>query len=476
MTNHAADSPRVHAFGDDALGDLDAVGVAEAISAGTISAREAAEAAYARAERVDPQLNAVVLLDTERALATADAPRPGRLSGVPTFVKDNTDVAGLPTREGSLAVPAVPREADAEFTTQLRSTGMVFLGKSTMPEFGWSASTEFATLPPTRNPWNPEFSSGASSGGSAALVAAGVVPIAHANDGGGSIRIPAAACGLVGLKPTRGRVALAAESHDMPVDVISNGVVTRTVRDTAHFLRAAEEHRPAPGLPPVGLVEGPSDRRLRIGLVLDSITDTPTDDETRAAVLDVARDLEKLGHEVVEVDVPADEAFVEAFTHYWAMLAFSMHRFGKRLVHPDFDPSLTDPLTQYLSRRFVRQAWRTPKAIRTLKRSEALYRETFALQRIDVGLCPTLAHTTPRLGYLSPNEPFPAMFDRLVRYAAFTPVNNATGSPAISLPLGRTSEGLPIGVHLMSRHGDERTLLEIAYELEAERPFARIQD
>lgn len=466
---------RVHAFGDDALSDLDSVGVAAAISAGDISAREAADAAIARAERVNPDLNAIVVTDYERGRALADGTHTGRLAGVPTFVKDNTDVAGLATLEGSLAVPNIPKDADAEFTTQLRSTGLVVLGKSTMPEFGWSASTEFATLPPTRNPWNTGYSSGASSGGAAALVASGVVPIAHANDGGGSIRIPAAACGLVGLKPTRGRVALAAESHQLPVDVISNGVVTRSVRDTAHFLAGAEDHRPAPGMAPVGLVEGPGQRRLRIGMVLDSLT-KPTDDQTRAAVLDVAKTLEKLGHEVVPIEIPTDEKFVHAFTHYWAMLAFSMQKFGKKVVHPDFDPSLTDPLTQYLSKRFLRNIWRTPGAILTLKRSEKLYASEFDKNRIDVALSPTLAHTTPELGYLSPAGEFPQMFERLVNYASFTPLNNAAGSPAISLPLAQTTDQRPIGIHINGRHAGERTLLELAYELEAERPFARIQD
>ncbi len=476
MSDTTTRSTRVHAFGDDALGDLDAVGVAESISRGDVSAREVAEAALARVERVDPALNAVVVLDAERALAAADRPRPGRLAGVPAFVKDNTDVAGLPTRQGSLATPDVPAAHDADVTTQLRAAGLVLLGKSTMPEFGWSASTEFATLPPTRNPWDPRYSSGASSGGAAALVAAGAVPLAHANDGGGSIRIPAAACGLVGLKPTRDRVALAAESHGMPVDIISNGVVTRTVRDTAHFLAAAHEHRPSRTLAPLGLVEGPSSRRLRVGVVTDSITGDPTDSETREAVDDAARLLEDLGHLVRPVPVPADPRFVEAFSHYWAMLAFSMQRFGRRLVHRDFDPALTDPLTRYLASRFLRQAWRTPGAIAVLKRSERLYREAFAREQIDVVLSPTLAHTTPELGHLSPTQPFPEMFDRLRRYVAFTPLHNAAGAPAVSLPLARTRAGLPLGVHLSARHGDEATLLELAYELEQARPFARIQD
>lgn len=466
----------VHAFGDDALGELDAVGLAAAIADGSTSAEEAARAAVARAAAVEPHLNGIVIDDFERALVVAQGPLTGRLAGVPTFVKDNTDVAGLPTRQGSRAIPATPARADAPFTTQLRAAGLVPLGKSSLPEFGWSASTEFDQADPTRNPWNTDYSSGASSGGAAVLVASGVVPIAHANDGGGSIRIPAAACGLVGLKPTRGRLAPDAHAAQMPVDVVCNGVVTRTVRDTAHFLAAAEAHRTAPGLPLVGLVEGPGERRLRIGIVLDSLTDTPTDDETRRAVLATAALLESLGHEVVEVPLPAADAFAEAFKHYWAMLAFSTHHFGTRVMHPQFDKTATDPLTQYLAGRFARSFWRTPGAIRTLKRSEHELRRHFAEHRIDAALSPTLAHTTPRIGHLSPNVPFPEMFDRLVRYAAFTPLNNAAGSPAVSLPLGRTEDGLPIGVQLQALHGDERTLLELSYELEAAQPFARIQD
>ena len=476
MNSPQGSAQRVHAFTDDALGDLDAVGVAAAIQAGDISAREATEAAIARAEQVDQTLNALVVRDFERALDQASTPGPGIFSGVPTVVKDNTDVAGLPTRHGAESVPVRDAKADAPFTTQLRSTGVVFIGKSTMPEFGWSASTEFENSPPTRNPWNTDYSSGASSGGSAALVASGAVPIAHANDGGGSIRIPAAACGLVGLKPTRGRVAEAAESASMPINIVSNGVVSRTVRDTAHFLAGAEAHQSAPALPPIGMVQGPSDRRLRIGLVLDSVTDTPTDDATRAAVQDTATLLEKLGHSVFEVPVSVTKKFQADFTHYWALLAFSTHHFGSRVIAPGFDKSRSDPLTRYLAGRFVRQAWRTPFALRGLKRSKAVYRTAFADLGVDLVLSPTLAHTTPRLGHLSPTVEFPEMFDRLVRYAAFTPLNNASGAPAVSLPLGSTSDGLPIGVHFSALHGDERTLLEIAYELEDARPFARIQD
>lgn len=463
---------RVHAFSDDALGDLDTVGVAAAIATGDISAREAAEAAIARAERVNPELNAIQHRDFERGLAASELPAEGVFAGVPTFVKDNTDVAGLPSDQGSLAVKARPAAAHAPFTDQFLSAGFTVLGKTTMPEFGFNATTEYATLPPTRNPWNTGYSAGASSGGAAALVASGVVPIAHANDGGGSIRIPAAACGLVGLKPTRGRVVPAADSAKLPVDIISNGVVTRTVRDTAHFMAATQAYRPAPDLRPLGLVEGPAGRRLRVGMILDSVTGRPTDEDTRKAVLATSDLLGSLGHDVVEVPLPVDKTFMEDFKHYWGLLAFSTQHFGRKVMSPDFDKTLTDPLTRGLARRFVRQAWRTPLAIRGLKRSELRYRAAFA--DVDVIVSPTLAYATPELGYLSPAVDFPVMFERLVQYAAFTPLNNAAGGPAISLPLGRSSADMPIGVHFSADHGDEQTLLELAYELEAAQPFAKI--
>ena len=465
---------RVHAFADDALGDLDAVGVAEAISAGRISAAEAVDAAIARVAVVEPQLNGIVTPDFERARSAATTPRGGVFGGVPTFVKDNTAVAGLPTRHGSAAVldPA-PAAADDPFTTQLLSTGAVSLGKTSLPEFGFNATTEFQDAAPTRNPWDTDYSCGASSGGSAALVAAGVVPFAHANDGGGSIRIPAAACGLVGLKFTRGREVPDAQAKGMPVNIVSNGIVSRSVRDSAAFLAAVDRHTPNRALSRVDLVEGPSDRRLRVGLILDSLRSAP-DDETRQAVLDLAARLEKDGHEVVPVPLPVDEAFVDHFLHYWAMLGFSMHRFGGRLLHTPYDRSLNDDLTKGLARDFLRKPWRTPGAIRALKRSESIYQQSFRDNSVDVVLSPVVGYTTPLLGHLSPAAGYEVMLPRLLDYAAYTPANNAAGGPAMSLPLAQTSDGRPIGLHFSATHGDERTLLELAFELEQSVGFARI--
>ncbi len=471
---HGVGGHAVHANGDDALGDLDAVGIAEAISTGAISAREATEAAIARIERVDGVLNAEQHADHERALKHSLAPGPGLLSGVPSIVKDNTAVAGLPMGHGSLAITPRPARDDAPFTRQLRSSGLVVVGTSTMPEFGFNASTEHQTIAPTRNPWNPSRSAGGSSGGSAALVASGALPIAHGNDGGGSIRIPAAACGLVGLKPTRGRVVPAAESRTLPVDIVSNGVLTRTVRDTAHFLASTQRFAAPADLPPLGLVEHASDRRLRIGLIVDSVSG-PTDADGRTAVLETVDLLTSLGHDVVDVPLPIHPAFPAAFKHYWAMLAFATQRFGKQVMHdPGFDRSRTDDLTRGLAEMFWRQAWRTPFALRTLRQSGQYYRDTFAAASIDLIVSPTLGFVTPELGVLNPSVGFEQHLDRLVRYAAFTPVNNASGSPAISLPLGTSSAGMPVGVHFAALHGDEQTLLELAYELEAARPFPTI--
>ena len=467
-------STHVHAFRDDALGATDAVGTAERIRTGEISALEAVEAAIARIEQVEPDLNAVVCADFERARKSALDPQNGPLMGVPTIVKDNSDMAGLPTGHGTSAFVPRPADDDGDFVRQFLAQGMVSLGKSRLPEFGFNASTEFADSPPTRNPWNTAYSPGASSGGSAALVAAGALPIAHANDGGGSIRIPAAACGLIGLKPSRWRTRMEAFSAGAPVKIVSEGVVSRSVRDTAHFFAGAERTYASHRLPRIGLVEGPSNRRLRIGKLTESVTGHPTDDETRTAVDDAAALLAAQGHDVVDLPMPVDQRFADDFAQYWGLLGFAICAGGRHSLSRDFDATRTDNLTRGLAAAFRRNVWRSPGVVRRLRRSEHEYAQTFA--DYDVVLSPTLAHTTPKLGHLSPAQPFEQLFDRLLRYVAFTPLNNASGGPAMSLPMGQTADGLPIGVHFSAGHGDERTLLELAYEIEQVRGWARIQD
>src|SRR5271168_3181956 len=258
----------VHAFGDDALGQLDAVGLIDALNSGRVGRAEVVEAAVARTEAVNPELNGLAYEAFDRARAQAAAPaRAGFFSGVPTFIKDNVDVAGLPTMRGTDAWPPRAAEIDSDFARLYLATGMTPLGKTQMSEYGFSASAEHPRLGPVRNPWNTDYTAGASSSGSGAFVAAGVVPIAHANDGGGSIRIPASCNGLVGLKPSRGRLPLDPELRRMPVGIVTNGVLTRSVRDTAAFYREAERMWRNPKLAPVGDVTRPGRQRLRIAVV-----------------------------------------------------------------------------------------------------------------------------------------------------------------------------------------------------------------
>src|SRR6478672_11315725 len=263
---------RVHAFSaDDALADLDATDLVEALRSGRVSVPEVVEAAIARTEQVDAALGAVAYAAYDRAREESRHPRGGWFAGVPTFVKDNVDVAGMPTQHGSDAFSAQPQTADGDFARMYLATGLIPLGKTQLSEFGFSGAADHVRLGPVRSPWSPEHYAGASSAGSAALVAAGAVPIAHANDGGGSIRIPAAVNGLVGLKPTRDRLAQDKVLRDMPVRIVSDGVVTRSVRDTAAFLRESEKVYRALHLPPVGDITRPGRRRLDVAVVTSGV-------------------------------------------------------------------------------------------------------------------------------------------------------------------------------------------------------------
>ncbi|WP_031079335.1 amidase [Streptomyces sp. NRRL S-118] len=460
----------VHAFRDDALGEHDAVGLAAAIRRGEVGAAEVARDARERVRAVEARLNAVqVHIDAPAHAAAAG----GVFAGVPTFVKDNTDFLGLPTGHGSAAFTPKAVRRHAPFARQFLSSGVTVLGKTRLPEFGFSPTTEFEDAEPVRNPWNTGCSAGGSSGGSAALVAAGAVPIAHANDGGGSIRIPAACCGLVGLKPTRGRVVANAQSRQLPIDIISDGILSRSVRDTAAFLAAAERYRPSPKLPPVGLVEGPSGRRLRIGFLLDSPNGVRSDAATRTAVTETVTTLERLGHSVEPVELPLDPRFTSDFLTYWGMLSFLLGVTG-RTLGADFDRRRMDGLSQGLREAYLRDWRRTPGVLRRLKRTKVAYAAAF--RGLDLVLSPVLAHTTPRIGHLSPVVPYPTLIERIIAYVAFTPINNVVGTPSISVPAASaTEEGLPIGVMFSGRPGSEGTLLEVAFQLEAERPFRRIR-
>jgi amidase len=465
----------VSAFADDALGDLDAVGVAEALAAGRVSRAEVVDAAIARTEQVNPALNGLAYEAFDRARARAAAPHRfgGAFDGVPTFVKDNVDVAGMPTMDGTDAWDPRPAKVDGDFARAYLSTGLIPLGKTQLSEFGFSASAEHPRIGPVRNPWDTERTAGASSSGSGAFVAAGVVPIAHANDGGGSIRIPAACNGLVGLKPTRGRLPLDADMREMPIRIVANGVVTRSVRDTAAFYRNVETVWRNPKLPPIGDVTGPGSRRLRAAVYTKSVL-REAGPEIRDRTLDTGALLERLGHHVEYLDVPpVPESFIDDFLLYWSLLAFALVRSGRKRFGPSFDRTKLDNLTLGLERHAGRNLHRLPLTIARL--STIRRRMQRQLAAYDVLLTPTLAEETPRIGHLDPTADYDQIISRLVEWVAFTPLQNVTGDPAISLPLAQSASGLPVGMMFSARAGREAVLLELAYELEAAAPWPRLR-
>ncbi|MGV9798539.1 amidase [Mycobacterium sp. NPDC003449] len=466
---------RISAFSDDALGDHDAVGLVEELRAGRVSAADLIEAAVARTEAVNPTLNGLAFEAFDRAHARGAAPSPygGFFDGVPTFVKDNVAFEAMPTMQGTDAWDPRPERANGDFARAYLSTGLVPLGKTRLSEFGFSAACEHPRLGPVRNPWNTDYTAGASSSGSGAFVAAGVVPIAHANDGGGSIRIPAACNGLVGLKPSRGRLPQDENLRRMPLRIVTDGVVTRSVRDTAAFYREMERVYRNPKLPPIGDVNRPGRQRLRIAVCTQSLS-REAGPEMRELTLKTAALLEELGHRVTPIGNPVQPSFKDDFLLYWGFLAFALVRGGRRSFGPSFDRGRLDDLTLGLDRHASRHLYRLPTAIARLARSHRIT-ERLA-NSYDAVLMPTLADPTLPVGRLDPTVGYEQIIDRLIDWVAFTPLQNATGDPAISLPLAQTSAGLPVGMMLSSTVGREARLLELAYELEEAQPWRRIQD
>lgn len=468
------DALRIHAFRDDALGDDDGVALATRIASGEVSATEVIEAALARLEIVNDRLQPIAQPDFEAALERSREAAQGPFPGVPTLIKDNQPLAGFPTLQGSAAVVrGRPARETSDFLQDYLSLGFNYLGKSRLPEFGFSCSTEPPNDPPVPNPWDPAFSAGGSSSGSGVCVAAGVLPMAHGNDGGGSIRIPAACCGLVGLKPTRGRHRVSADAKLMPVNIIGEGVLSRSVRDTAAFWEHMEKRYRNPALPEIGRVEGPG-RRLRIGLITRSPTGDPTSPEVVDSIQACGRLLASLGHEVEQQEMKVTAQFGEDFILYYSMLAWFVTHVGTNALAEEWDPARLEPLTRDLARNFVRNLHRAPAATWRLRRSERLYASFF--DDCDVVLTPCLSGPPSQLGFLDPSLPFEEIMSNLSSYANFTPLANAAGGPAISVPFGMSRGGLPIASHFFGRHGDERTLLELAFEIEAAKPFARLQD
>jgi amidase len=455
----------------DALADLDATGVAARVRSGDITAAEALEAAIARAERVNPQLNFMATAMYDAARARAQTQLSGPFAGVPTLIKDLLPVAGWPTKYGSRAFANFVPTEQAPYADALFASGLVPFGKSTTPEFGLTATTEPILGGATKNPWDLTRSSGGSSGGAAVAVAARVVPIAHASDGGGSIRIPASCNGLFGLKVSRGRTVVSGRPDPgLPISV--NGCVSRSVRDTSAWLAATEASGAQAAFAPVGLVSGPGAQRLRISVQIPNALGNEPDAEVRAAIESVAELCRSLGHQVRDFGEPLDgPQFSADFILLWANGAAEVVGLVQSQA-PAGAPldQLLEPLTLELAAHAQRQGPAALEAaIQRLRAVEAQYASWFA--ETDILLTPVLAKPPVPLGAIDGAKGM-AAFATLADYVGYTPLQNVAGAPAMSVPLAWSSGGLPVGAHFSTAKGQERRLLELAYELEQARPWA----
>ncbi|MFS3129052.1 amidase [Nocardioides sp. Bht2] len=457
---------------------LDAIATAEAIASGEVSAREVVEQAIAGFEK-HSDLNLLVADRFEQALADVDAGLPaGPLTGVPTVIKDlGMNVAGLPTTRGSRLWASDLQTEDSAMVARYKAAGLVILGMSNSPELGKNASTEPLAHGPSRNPWAPTHSTGGSSGGAAGAVAAGIVPVAHGNDGGGSIRIPSSMCGLFGLKPSRGRVSAAPVPSVMGYPLGINHALTRSVRDSALLLDIVGQPLDgdligAPG-PEASFVEqmGREPGKLRIGLVTDRADGGEVDAECAAAAEDAAAFLTGLGHEIVPVSWTYNpEQHMGAFGVVMGVSLLSqvdsrLAELGRELNDDDLEPFTRMMYDHY---RGTIGAVDYANALNGLQVTSWQVAQMFA--GLDFVLTPTIAKRVPKLGVLDTSNPM-AMWERAGDYSAMTGIFNTTGQPGVSLPWTKDVDGLPIGVQVIGRLGDEGKLLSLSAQVEAARPW-----
>ncbi len=483
-------------------GSLDGLALAELVRRKEVTAAELVEAAIARVEAHDPALNAVVDRLYDRARAQAAGPLPdGPFTGVPYLLKEILgEEAGVVSTEGSRFFRDRKPAADSELVRRHRKAGLVAIGKSNVPELGILPTTEPVLHGPAHNPWVPERTPGGSSGGAAAAVAARLVPIAHANDGGGSIRIPASCCGVFGLKPTRGRNPLGPAIGESWHGLVVEHAVTVSVRDSAALLDAtagpdagAPYAAPPPERPYLEEV-GRDPGKLRIGFTVRSQLGHEVHPDCVESVRDAASLCEKLGHRVEEAAPPVDrEAFTRAFLvvvagEISAQVARRAAELGRQPGGDELEPStwlLVRCGQEFTAAEFV-------DAVKTLQQASRRMAPWF--EQFDLLLMPTLGQPPVKIGALAPRPAEVAALGVLRRapvgvalrkilakmaeelafeFAAFTQLANVTGQPAMSVPLFWNRDGLPIGAHFTARFGDEATLFRLAAQLEAARPWAQ---
>ena len=462
--------------------NYDAIGLAGLIAAGEISAEEALQAAIERLEGVNPRINAVSHKMYDEAHRTiADGLAEGPFSGVPFLLKDLAMLyTGAPTSFGSRLFADLVPDHDSTLVERYRGAGLVIFGKTNSPEMGLAATTEPVAYGPTLNPWNPELSAGGSSGGATAAVAARVLPAAHASDGGGSIRIPSANCGVFGLKPTRARNPAGPDLGEGWSGFSTNHVASRTVRDSAALLDAT--HGPAPGDPycappperPFQDEVGADPGRLSIAFSTAAPNGVPVHPEIVQAVTETARLSESLGHRVDEAAPEFDmDAVMRSMrliwsANTWTNVALRYEALGRTPDGSDLE-NLTWALAQEGQRHPASDYARALQIVHGLGRNFARFFAGY-----DVFLTPTMAQPPWPLGVVDMMDgDVDHYLDNMLHYMPFTAQFNATGQPAMSVPLAWTGDGLPIGLQFAGRFGDEATLLRLAGQLEQAKPWAQ---
>ena len=457
-----------------------AIELASLIRAGELSARELVELSLRRIDELEPAINAFTHVAHERALAAADAVVPGDprpFAGVPIAIKDNRPVAGMPLTVCSDLFDGVISDHDSFAVARLRAAGFVIVGKTALPEMGILPTTEPRRFGATHNPWDLTRTPGGSSGGSAAAVAAGMVPIAHGNDGGGSIRIPAACCGLVGLKPARARVSSGPDSGQSFLTI--DGVLTRTVADTAaaldllagYELGDANWAPPRPGVYAELALAPPG--RLRIGLALNPPLDGAVlDPVCERAARDAGALLESLGHDVDEITPPwSGLDLLPDFTRAFGPSVSMMTLFGGRLAGREPTERDVEPLTWTLWERANAES--TLSLLSAQSRLESVARSVVSfLSRWDAVLTPALARRPVAIGEIHGRGPDPwGNYRRSGFFTPYTAIVNVTGQPAITLPLYHADDGLPSAVQLIGPPAREEILLSLAMQLESAVPW-----
>ncbi|MEP6390982.1 MAG: amidase family protein [Halioglobus sp.] len=458
----------------DYLLDFDAVGLAELVRAGEVTPLALIQAAIGRITALEGRINAMTTLTTERAIKLAPGiPVDSVFAGVPTVLKDLVDFGGVRRTNGSLlSLANVPNES-VKYVKAMETAGLNILGMTNTPEFASLALTDNVAFGATRNPWSLEHSAGGSSGGSAAAVAAGYVPLAHGTDGGGSNRIPASCCGVLGMKPSRYR-QVSGEGDGGHMLLRTHQCLSRTVRDSATLLAATENHQNQAGYPPVGLVTGQNKRRLRIAYSVNNCFGEAPQTGVREVLEKSAMLCQSLGHEIEEVRNPLDgEALFAALESIMLVGMPSLLAMVEKLSgRPAEEAGILSPATVAIGRygsRFTGEDYQ--KGIAYMDRIAEEFSGFFT--SYDVWLTPVMSMETPKIGWVDPHSSGSKVIERNRQMLAYTAAANGLGAPAMSVPLFHSSvSSLPVGSQFLAAPGDDRTLYELAYELEAAQPWA----